>query len=343
MSYMIRTGAPPDLRLDNTSLPDSGRIAGSRADLSRAELLIQADPATSSWPFVRQLMHVDLGVSQECGQKLRPVRNAIIRTPDKTYGYLSSSQGYDQNRELLAAALTGKFFSERAEGTIPLYVPIDEFYRFFPNNASLVSKVLRFHEECRQCGDSRQYALILTGFTASTVFTEAITQAIPQQKEAGLSGSDAGTDETGTMLLRFGTDRLSRLLESTRGDVDAARIQIAREAAQEDDARLLLATGLLLQDRQSWQSLWGEAHTNGMLCLVAPGCFHDAMNRLNAYWGHGGCDYRHRATLGHFEDPPLGDSGLTEERSASDHEGGLSRYEFRTRVGPLLMKLASAG
>ena len=70
--------------------------------------------------------------------------------------------------------------------------------------------------------------------------------------------------------------------------------------------RLLLATSLLLTDKQLWQSLWYEGRPRGTpLFIITSQAFHDAMNRLNRSWGHGGVDYKYRAncSLGDFELP----------------------------------------
>ena len=130
----------------------------------------------------------------------------------------------------------------------------------------------------------------------------------------------------GIKLLDFAKN-IKEVLKQSNGDVETVLKAVSR-GGNDDDARLLLTTALLLQDGQQWQDLWYEGEVKGTpLYLVAPRIFHDAMKRLNINWGHGAMDYEARAnaSLGAFNKP-----------LANANQQGLSSAEFEKKVGALL-------
>lgn len=297
-------------------------------------LLEQGNPETSSCPFVQELKKVRIKDGEET--KLRRIGRRI-QWEDRNggIGYLSSSTGHDRPKELLAAAYIAKCFSERKISTQAVVVPVDEFYRFTPGNSSLVGKTKIFNEVAEEQNPGQDFALILTGFTESDIFTQKVLEQVPTQNNAGLDIFK--TTLFGKKLLKFATEQLPLIIEREKGDLNAVLKKIiGTQDGQEKNARLLLATGLLLQDRQAWQDLWYEGRKKGTpLYIVAPMSFHDAMNRLNLGWGHGGIDYSRRASysLGDNNKPPLEEIELQ-----NYHEQGVSAEEFERRIKPLLEK-----
>mgnify|MGYP001485686259 CR=1 FL=1 len=100
-------------------------------------------------------------------------------------------------------------------------------------------------------------------------------------------------------------------------------------------SKLLLVTCLLLQDIQRWQDLWYENKVEGTpLYVVAPMVFHDAMNRLNASWGHGAFDYQYRAANSLGDNAkPLFEPNI---ELPNYREQGLSLEQFRQKVEEFL-------
>lgn len=295
-------------------------------------LLEQGNPETSSWPFVQELKEVRIKDDEK--NKLSRIGRQIEWTDrNGGIGYLSSSAGHGRPKELLAAAYIASCFSEREISTQPVVVSVDEFYRFTPGNSSLVSKTKLFNEVAEEQNPEQDFALILTGFTESDIFTQEVLEQVPTQNNAGLDLLKR--TEFGRELIYFAHKQLPLIIEQEKGDLGAVLKKIiGTQDGQEENARLLLVTGLLLQDMQAWQDLWYEGKQKGTpLYIVAPLSFHDAMNRLNLGWGHGGTDYSYRAScsLGNNNKPPFEDIELQ-----NYHEQGLSAEEFERRIKPLL-------
>lgn len=259
-------------------------------------------------------------------QKIVPIRSRIEhKNVNKGFGYLSSSQEHNREKEILCSAIIADSFKNRDLKTTPLVVPIDNIYSFFPGNASLVYKTELFEDRKRE----GEYAIILTGITDSEIFTQKVLEQIPQQYNAGLDFF-RGCSELGTKLYEF-SNGMDIVLERNNGSLKKTLEEIA-EKGDLEDAKLFLATNLLLQDKQTWQDLWYEKKGKGTpLYIVAPQTFHDAMNRLNLSWGHGTCDYNYRATFGGHDAPVFG-----EYKAVPYEEQGLSADDFKTKVGRFL-------
>jgi len=297
------------------------------------DLLNQGNLDESSIPFVGELKGVELSEDEE--KRLQIVGRRILRAGEnRGIGYLSSSSKHDRMKELNAASYIAQCFQEKDNPAQPLIVSIDSFYRFIPGNASLVRKTQIFDEIAQEQNPGQDFALILTDFSGSVIFTEEILGRVPTQDNAGMDIFH--TTSFGNDLLKFAGGRLPLLIEEAKGDLSAVlqKITGSRDVLEED-AKLLLVTGLLLQDRQMWQNLLYEGRKRGTpLYIVAPMYFHDAMNRLNLGWGHGGTDYSYRAScsLGNESEPPL-DDGV---ELKNYHDQGLSSEEFKRRIEPIL-------
>ena len=260
----------------------------------------------------------------------------LCETINMGIGYLSSSVSHDQEKEVLTAAIVAELFQKHENGLKPIVLPIDLFYQYLPAILGLVEKTLTFNYDASQQGI--KYALLLTGFTKSKVFTEEVLTLVPTQTNAGLSLPYSSMAEFGLHLYAF-SEKLPELMREESGKVSrGVRRIMGDNPALEDDAKLLVATGLLLQDKQTWQKLWYEGQDDGTpLFIVAPISFHHAMNRMNLGWGHGVCDYNYRArcSLGapytHLFGP------IT--KPINYHDMGLSSKEFQLKVEPLLEKL----
>ncbi len=277
-----------------------------------------------------------VSLSEDEENRLEIVGRRIIWQEDnKGFGYLSSSSKHDREKEAKAAFFIARCFQEKENGVKPLVLLIDDIYAFIPETASLVYKTQIFDKIASEQNPREDFAIILTGFSDSEIFTQEILEQVPTQNNAGLGPGK----ETpfGQDLMEFATGQLRLLIEEEKGDLKAVlgKIVGTKKGYPEEDGKLLLATGLLLQDIQVWQNLWYESKKKGtMLYIVAPMSFHDAMNRLNLGWGHGGIDYSTRASnsLGNEDAPPLEDG----VELKNYHYQGLSSEEFKGRIEPIL-------
>lgn len=270
------------------------------------------------------------------------IKYSVIDGRNKGHGYISSSSGYDKEKELKLVSYVARCFREG--GVQPVVVSIDEFYRFYPVRLSLVRKTLTFDRIAENQQPEQDFAIILTGFTESAIFTQQILDQVPYQPNAGLDVSSERT-QFGNDLLMFAARKLPSLIKKENGDLSAVLETIMKTGNfPEEDARLLLVTGLLLQDIQAWQDLWyeqkaweGKKPKGTSLYIVAPKSFHDAMNRLNIHWGHIAVDYRYRAanSLGNADEPPLEDTDV----ETRYYKQGISGEEFQRRIGPILDRL----
>lgn len=287
---------------------------------------------TASCPFITELKRIELSEYEK--KKLRIVgMKILLRKRNGGIGYLSSSSEHRRDKELKATLYITQCFREKDNPVQPIVVSIDEFYRFIPGNSSLVGKTQIFNEIAEKQNIEQDFALILSDFSGSNIFTQEILEQVPTQNNAGLDIREQ--TPFGNNLLEFATNQLPLLIKETKGDLNAVLRKIVGTEDWQEDAKLLLVTGLLLQDRQTWQNLWYERKEKGTpLYIVAPMNFHDAMNRLNLSWGHGVIDYRYRAScsLGDKDEPPLED----EIELKNYHEQGLSLEEFKRRIEPIL-------
>lgn len=308
----------------------------SKHILSEYEAILdQGSLDRASSAYVRQMR--DLNLSEDEKRRLQSAGKYILWSEEnRGFGYLSSSVSHVREEEVRAARYIADCFKAKESPVQPIVVLVDDFYHFIPGNPSLVSKTQIFDEIATEQQPSQDFAIILSGFTESRIFTQSTLKQVPYQGNAGIEPGK--TTQFGNELLDFATKRLQSLIEENNGNLDVVLKQMS-EAGNfpEDHVRLLLATSLLLQDMQKWQNLWYESRIKGTpLYIVAPMSFHDAMNRLNFGWGHGGLDYRYRASnsLGNNDKPPLENNVVTEEY----YSQGLPSDDFQRKVGPILEK-----
>lgn len=243
-------------------------------------------------------------------------------------GYASSSVNHNREKEVVAAALIARAFRKNDMKAEPLIIPIDEFYTFYPGCSSLVGKTWAFNNEATEM-NKPGYALILTDFTSSKVFTQQALEQAPSQRNAGLDYITEDKDFS-SKFSTFEAKQIPLIMEKEKGNLDNVINKLAKTPENINDARMLLATCLLLRDKQCWQDLWYEGKEEGTpLYIVAPVSFHEAMNRLNRCWGHGGLDYIHRSTLRNNDEPLFDEYDFEKEIRT---EKGLSLNQFRGRV-----------
>ncbi|MBP8591508.1 hypothetical protein KBI33_03555 [Candidatus Shapirobacteria bacterium] len=296
-----------------------------------------------------ELRRVVLSDSEK--KRLEKAGTAIMWREAGGFGYISSMSAYDESKELKVTAYIVGCFENKEYPIQPLVVSIDDYYRFVPDTPSLVRKIMEYDKR-RNTAPELQFpvggqgiapvhrtwsVIVLTGFCNSVVFTEKALSEVPCQENAGLF--PGRMTELGNDLDIFALDHLPALIREKGGDLRVVLQEIVEKGqCPEEDARLLLVTGLLLQDRQLWQLLWPKKERNSevVLYIVAPSAFHDAMNRLNLNWGGGGADYQYRAkgSLGSEDKPPLED----EYDFRNYHEQGISAGEFEKRMKPILEK-----
>lgn len=247
------------------------------------------------------------------------------------FGYCSTEDADSADAEAIVVDLIVGAFRDR--NIIPIKIDIDVFYGYAPRILSIVEKIRHFDTERQERGLPNRYAIVLTGFGESILFPTQALQSIPVQENAGL-GILKNT-EFGK-LLSHTSNMLVYAIEQ-HGSLNALLEHTCSRFGE--DGNLFLATCLLLQDRQTWQELWYEwtgSEGGTSLFIVAPPCFHDAMNRLNLSWGHGHTDYAYRATLGR-SDQALSKDG---EEPEPYHKQGLSSEEFERRMRPILNFIA---
>ncbi len=254
----------------------------------------------------------------------------LIRYKDRNsgFGYCGTSDDDEEDvGALVDGAVCGAF---KDRGITPVLADIDTFYQYATRGTlSIVGKVQRFDEDRLKLGLPNEYAIILSGFGRSAIFESAALRDVPFQDNADLN--IARMSGFGRRLLA--ASDLSELI-ARYGDLDGLRRILSERFGE--DGRLFLVVSLLLQDRQAWQNLWYESARNEggtSLFLVAPPCFHDAMNRLNCSWGHGAVDYSYRATLGRRDQALYGDE---DKEAAPYYTQGLPAEEFERRMRPVL-------
>ena len=244
-------------------------------------------------------------------------------------GYFASSTSVDLEKESLSVAIVVNYFRKKSSSIKPLVIPVDDFYLYHLENTSLVVKTKKFNDVIKNSG--KDYVIILSGFSQSIIFSQSTLEDIPSQYEAQVYGSKL--NNFGNKLMKF-SDAMNRMFLEKKS-IDNVLNHVSKEGAHTNDAKLLLATSLLLQDCQKWQSLWYEGEEKGTsLYIVAPASFHDAMNRLNIFWGHSLGDYNYRAScsLGNNNEPLFCEN----YQSTNYTKQGLSSKEFKLRVEHLL-------
>jgi hypothetical protein len=252
------------------------------------------------------------------------------------FGYASSSLVNDLEKEVISAAIIARAFQKSEMKATPLIIPVDKLYTYYPTaNPSFVTKTrLIFDRESIESG-KQNYALLVSGFSLSKVFTGSTLEQIPSQKNVGWSLIGGKNTELAEKIGIFAKNIYVKINEEN-GNIEEVIRKIARTPENIEDARLILATSLLLQDIQAWQDLWYEGSKRGTpLYIVAPVLFHDAMNRLNMCWGHGGTDYRYRAMVLRNNESPFFDI-YDEEKAPGYREQGLSTKEFEKKVSKFL-------
>lgn len=255
------------------------------------------------------------------------------------FGYISSSSTYDRNKEHMVTKYIADCFKNKENPAEPVIVKIDDFYKFFPGNPSIVGKVRIFDCIVQEQNSKKNYAIIITDFTGSKIFTEEIINQVPYQENAGLDPFQP--TDLGKCLYHFAMYDvvLAKMLENKKGDLGAVLDHIVDiSKCPREDAQLLLVVSLLMQDKINWQNLayeWTEKGTP--LYIVAPMNFHDAMRRLNLQAIGTGDEYHFRASIsyGAYHMPPLEDNVEIKEY----YTQGLSHEEFEKRIKPILDKI----
>jgi len=269
------------------------------------------------------------------------ITNADIKSG---YGIISSSPDHDFEKETLATAYVASIFIRyKQEYQLPLIFNIDDIYSLPPYEPSLVGKIIFFEHLRKSFESEKKYLIILTGLSRSKIFEEKILNQVPNQENARLTyhfvsdPSSYPNIEFGEKLYEF-SNRLPQLFLQKKGVINEIMTEIKKNKNEVDDKglKLLMVTGLLLQDRQRWQTLWFEGQDSGtFLFIVAPSSFHHAMNRLNAMWGHGAYDYFARASL-KLPDPIFEESAS----NVSYERQGLNSENFIKLTKPWLDQFA---
>jgi hypothetical protein len=301
------------------------------------QLLRDGDPASSTLPFTKETATAS-NPPEDCMEELEGLRLDILMKEDKGgFGYVATSQDDRRGDAVAITAYVAESFRTKTPPVQTTIIPIDEFYRFKPEGLSLVYKTTTFDAMTRDKHPDTDRVIILTGFPDSSVFDEQTLQQIPTQENAGLVHTRE--TELGRYLSEFAKNILPSLMKEKQGDIIAVLqtiVEYTRGAVR--DAKLLLATALLLQDCQLWQNLVYEGREKGTpLFIVAPLSFHDAMNRINEVGSHSGRDYWYRASmsLGAIENLRPD----TTPTLPNAHNQGLSAGSYRDRIQPLLSQL----
>lgn len=334
-------------------------------------LIILGDPDTASHGFVRDVAQCRTSIAERLAiaskgaltsveKGIPALKSVLWHGGISGIGYLASSVHHDRDREVLwAAAVMEAFYLNDTTDWHPLIIPIDAFYSFVPGATSLVAKtqlfssqMQRHQREALRDEQGHPYALILSGFSESRIFTEDTLLSVPHQREIGLCEGGNPFTKCTERLDKFASYDVGGLFKK-HATVEGVMASIGKHAHDSSDTRLLLAASLLLADRQTWQSLSYELHEGVPLYIVAPASFHDAMNRLNYSWGHGMRDYQYRSgmSLGAGNVPLIenvGDSLCVSQDDVRAHDffsdgahfaRGLRQREFESRVGYLLEAL----
>jgi hypothetical protein len=275
------------------------------------------------------------------------LRSAITGQPVTGHGLISSSGGYDRNKEITWAAAIARLFRDRnnqpnqpARPTKLVVVPVDIFYRYIPGNPSWVSKAEILQNQTS--GDGNDYAIILTGFTESSVFLDTVIGDIPT---AGVAGFRTWLEELDKPSSKFQIkmtktyQEIARIIERENGDINSA-IQVLmskKRGVSEEDARLLMAVFLLSRDPTKWQGL-SEGDEGVGLFIVAPLALHQAIIRLTGGIGDEN-NYTYRADRGGYEAhlKPLSEISSGEPFDPNSYQKpGLSLVDFQRRIAPFL-------
>ena len=299
-------------------------------------LLKQSDIENSDVPFVRDLKNIKLS-DKEKARFLQINLRINLQTDSGIFGYLSSSTDYDREKELKSATFVARCFTQKEDACVkPVVVPIDNFFQFIPEETSLVIKTESFRRMNHIKDPNQDYALILTGFTDSTIFTEDVVKQVPTQENAGLKFLQE--TDFGKKLYSFAKGlKLKKIIENNNGDLKKT-LEYLTDNGQfsKEDAQLLLVTSLLLADAQNWQNLIfkQERQIHTALYIVAPQPFHNAMIRLNLNWGNGEDEYSYRAigSLG----ATLLENDKQKNQMGRHLKGGLSAEEFERKIAPIL-------
>lgn len=314
------------------------------------DLMLHGDPKRSLNHFVKSVGEVVEGDFPLNSLSKRRMERSITAMQWNGVGYVSSSEFLDRTCEERSCAYLVSLLRDKKPEFTPIIVPIDEIYKISPPYG-IVSIVTNIVTELSYEMDSKvRPVVVLSGITTSKVFDEKTLLDVPTTKNMGYIWS-SGTDrlgkslhsETANLLSSFVKKILPTLLKDTNGDLDLLlRVVTTQYESNIEDAKLLIATGLLRLDSQRWQDPWYEMSSRGggvPIFVVAPTIFHYAMSRVDGGAVHTPYDYAYRAgnSLGAFNDPLFGEN--TDQRPYP--EQGLSQKEFEVRVRPILVKLES--
>ncbi len=342
--------------------------------ITTQELITLGEIDTSTHPFVaavrEALPNLETMLALESENRMtmqdpavKQLLNTILwsdtaRSP-RGFGYLASSLESNAKREALWAALIIKTF--RKANCHPLVIPIDEFYRYVPSEPGLVAKTKILTNHRLYDSENKPHVVVLSNFSNSAVFDQATVGDVPTQENAGYKFTGERRPDFTRLAVKLDefvsistTGGLSFILDSVEGKLEGV-VEYCVDTKEDsfnprkDDGKLLIASSLLLSDKQMWQDLWYEQSQGVPLYIVAPSTFHDAMNRLNRYWGHGArgmSDYAYRASnsFGNRDEPLFdtvkGDLKIKGEFELSDYDiQGVPEKEFQRRVGYLLERV----
>ncbi len=202
------------------------------------------------------------------------------------HGYLASSLKSDFESEVLWTSVVVNAFSNA--GFQSVIFPIDDFYSYLPKVSGICQKLSCLTQDKLATEPQSKYAVILSDFSSSQVFTDNTLKLVPFQNNAESFEFKNRAKYICPLIGRTGSLELS-LSEITN--------MLGDSEEHKQNAQLLLCCSLLLDDAEAWQSLWYESQGNkGIpLFIVAPKLYHDAVNRLNYFCGHGVMDYEYRA------------------------------------------------
>ncbi|MDD4617153.1 MAG: hypothetical protein PHW76_08610 [Alphaproteobacteria bacterium] len=336
----------------------------SQAQLSYDNLLKLGDIETSENPFVAKVRSIQ-GREQEIVAVLAPDEPAQSKILDKIafqtltielsdrcagFGYASSNENGGSDKEALISSFIVSAFKASGMKVEPLLLSVVDYYSYQPEKLSLVGKTKSITREEFKENGKPQHAIVLSDFSNSDLFSARVMTEIPCQDALGLAYNccDEKLKSFGERLRAFSYEQLPLIVEENGGiNQTVATLSEATSATSEDerhDLKMLLATSLLLQDRQMWQDLWYETGTGVPLFIVAPKCFHDAMNRVNLAWGHGSVDYHYRAG----NSLEASDASLFEgiepakEKIIPYREQGMNATQVMARLEPMLARLEKA-
>jgi len=258
------------------------------------------------------------------------------------FGFLSVSD-HNYTEEVIWTAIAVKAFQGSDANLHPLVVSIDDFYSFLSGQPSLPMKTQFFSDENLRDDHQRPYAIILSDFSSSGIFTRDNLEEIPLQKTLGLGPFYKPTD-LGQRFFQFAKYEIPRMLEEHK-TIEGV-VNIMSQNSDEEDVKYLMCSSLLL-DPGNWQSLWYESREGVPLYVVAPIVFHSAVDNLNEFLGHGQNDYSYRArnSLGGNKQPGFSivdgqlkthDDLALEAVQRLDQPQHISLEGFEDRVGKII-------